>query len=508
VAEPAGPLDLEHVEQGEQVVGESLLREVPVRGLTAPPEPAQVGADQPVAPGQRGDDAAPRPPVLRPAVDQQQRRRRRVAGFRDMKLDAGRQVMLRVTDAGNGRHVEVHGGSAYDPLNERDEVVLKKKSTLDEAKRLMQAAALFTLVLWLFHDGTTAVELDASDVMVIWGATFALMTLLRAGVRRLVGTVASPERCLIVGEPDAIDAVRRKLERGRVNAEVVGSLVLDGPSTPSGELLGGFARLLDIHGVERAIIAPAAGWDDTVPLVRLAKHAGVRVSAVPRMFEVVGSSVELDHLDGLTTLGIRRFGLTRSSHAIKRSFDLLGSSLLLLAVAPVMAAIGLAVKLGSRGPVFFRQVRVGKDGARFEMLKFRSMVADADERKEELRHLSIREGLFKIPGDPRITRVGAFLRRTSLDELPQLLNVWRGEMSLVGPRPLIVDEDARVEGYDRHRLHLTPGMTGDWQILGSSRIPMHEMVGIDYLYVANWSLWTDVKILLRTIPYVLSSRGM
>jgi exopolysaccharide biosynthesis polyprenyl glycosylphosphotransferase len=392
-------------------------------------------------------------------------------------------------------------------LYERDEVVLKK-STLDEAPRLVQVAALFTLVLWLFHDGTTAVELDASDVMVIWGTTFVLMTLLRASVRRLVGTVASPERCLIVGEPDAIDAVRRKLEQGRVNAEVVGSLVLDGSSTPPAELLDGFARVLEVHGVERAIIAPAAGWDDTVPLVRLAKHAGVRVSVVPRMFEVVGSSVELDHLDGLTMLGIRRFGLTRSSHLIKRGFDLLGSTLLLLAVAPLMAAVGLAVKLGSRGPVFFRQVRVGKDGARFEMLKFRSMVADADERKEELRHLSIGEGLFTIPGDPRITRVGAFLRRTSLDELPQLLNVWRGEMSLVGPRPLILDEDARVEGFDRHRLHLTPGMTGHWQILGSSRIPMHEMVGIDYLYVANWSLWGDVKVLCRTVPHMLSRRGL
>jgi lipopolysaccharide/colanic/teichoic acid biosynthesis glycosyltransferase len=136
------------------------------------------------------------------------------------------------------------------------------------------------------------------------------------------------------------------------------------------------------------------------------------------------------------------------------------------------------------------------------------MVHDAEERKETLRPLNEAQGLFKIADDPRITRVGRFLRRTSLDELPQLVNVWRGEMSLVGPRPLVVDEDAKVRGLDRHRLHLTPGMTGHWQILGSARLPMQEMVGIDYLYVANWSLWTDVKILLRTIPYVLASRGM
>ena len=173
-----------------------------------------------------------------------------------------------------------------------------------------------------------------------------------------------------------------------------------------------------------------------------------------------------------------------------------------------MLAIIAAIRLDSRGPIFFRQTRVGRDGRRFQMLKFRSMVPDAEARKAALRHLNETEGLFKIADDPRTTRVGRLLRRSSLDELPQLFNVLRGEMSLVGPRPLVVDEDEKVLGFDRHRLHLTPGMTGHWQILGSSRIPMHEMIGIDYLYVANWSLWTDVKILLRTVPYVLSSRGL
>ena len=137
------------------------------------------------------------------------------------------------------------------------------------------------------------------------------------------------------------------------------------------------------------------------------------------------------------------------------------------------------------------------------------MVTDADAQKDDLRSLNEAGcGTFKIAEDPRITRVGAFLRRTALDELPQLLNVWRGEMSLVGPRPLVVDEDAKIEGLDRSRLHLTPGMTGHWQILGSGRIPLNEMVGIDYLYVANWSLWTDLKILLRTVPYMLARRGI
>ena len=187
----------------------------------------------------------------------------------------------------------------------------------------------------------------------------------------------------------------------------------------------------------------------------------------------------------------------------------LGASLGLLAVAPLLLVIAVAVKLEDGGPVFFRQQRVGRYGRRFRMLKFRTMVPDADALKESLRDRNeAKEGLFKIAEDPRVTRVGRLLRRSALDELPQLWNIVRGEMSLVGPRPLVLDEDQRIEGWHRRRLELTPGMTGPWQILGPSRVPLREMVAIDYLYVANWSLWTDIKILLRTVPHVLGRRGL
>src|SRR5204863_7053651 len=171
-------------------------------------------------------------------------------------------------------------------------------------------------------------------------------------------------------------------------------------------------------------------------------------------------------------------------------------------ISPMILGIALAIRLESRGPVSCRQVRVGRDGLQFEIVKFRSMVADADARTEQLRALNeAGDGLFKLTTDPRVTRVGRFLRRTSLDELPQRFNVLRGDMSLVGPRPLVVDEDAQVLGFDRSRLHLTPGMTGPWQIMGS-RVPMQEMVGIDYLYASNWSLWFDLKLLVRTVRHV------
>ena len=392
-------------------------------------------------------------------------------------------------------------------LYDRDDLVLNK-TTLDEAPALVQVAGLFTLILWLYYDGVTAVELDASSVVGLWISSCALLIAGRMTARRLASRLSATERCLIIGEEATIDVVRAKL--ARVNAEVVASVALDEcGALPPDDLLALFRGLARRHRVHRAIIAlPASGGPETLDLIRVAKHAGVRVSVLPRMLEVVGSSVEFDHIEGLTMLGVRRFGLTRSSRALKRAFDMGGSTALLIAVAPFMLAIIAAIRLDSRGPIFFRQTRVGRDGRRFQMLKFRSMVPDAEARKAALRHLNETEGLFKIADDPRTTRVGRLLRRSSLDELPQLFNVLRGEMSLVGPRPLVVDEDEKVLGFDRHRLHLTPGMTGHWQILGSSRIPMHEMIGIDYLYVANWSLWTDVKILLRTVPYVLSSRGL
>jgi lipopolysaccharide/colanic/teichoic acid biosynthesis glycosyltransferase len=158
--------------------------------------------------------------------------------------------------------------------------------------------------------------------------------------------------------------------------------------------------------------------------------------------------------------------------------------------------------------VFFSQKRIGRQGEVFSMLKFRSMVVGADSVKDALRALNEAQGgLFKIDEDPRVTPVGRLMRRTSLDELPQLLNVLRGEMSLVGPRPLVPDEDALIEGWQRRRLAVKPGMTGLWQIFGSARIPMQEMVKIDYLYGANWSIWLDMKILLRTIPYILGRHG-
>jgi exopolysaccharide biosynthesis polyprenyl glycosylphosphotransferase len=406
-------------------------------------------------------------------------------------------------------------GAKLSGLYDRDETLLRK-TTLDEAPKLFQLATMCTVVAWLAGGLIVNGALGRHSALLLWLTLAALLVLCRSVARALALRISPTERCLFIGDEMSATTIRSKLDcRGGVKAEVVAHLDLDKVAPWSTDSFSesrlaeirDLAQTLDVH---RAIIAPrSADAGEMLNLVRTLKAVGVRVSVLPRLLEVVGSSVEFDDLHGVTVMGVRRFDLTRSSAAFKRWFDLIGATLGLLAVSPLLIGIAIAIKLDSRGPVFFRQLRVGRHGKRFYMLKFRTMVPDAEAMKEALLHRNeAMEGLFKIAEDPRITRVGRWLRKSALDELPQLLNIARGEMSLVGPRPLVIEEDLRIEGWHRRRLELMPGMTGPWQILGPARVPLREMVAIDYLYVANWSPWTDIKIMLRTVPHVLGRRGL
>ena len=223
---------------------------------------------------------------------------------------------------------------------------------------------------------------------------------------------------------------------------------------------------------------------------------------------MLGPSVEVDDVEGITVLGMTPPNLTRSSRALKRAMDILIAAALLVLAAPVMLLIAFALKLTSRGPVFYVQERIGRGGRRFRMLKFRTMVQDAEARGEELSEQSAHPVWLLLDHDPRVTRLGRFLRHMSLDELPQLWNVLIGDMSLVGPRPMPPDVDEHISGWGRRRLDLTPGITGLWQVLGRTRIPFEEMVKLDYLYVTNWSLWQDVRLLVHTLPAVIRRRGV
>ncbi len=198
-----------------------------------------------------------------------------------------------------------------------------------------------------------------------------------------------------------------------------------------------------------------------------------------------------------------------AARGVKRAFDIVGAALMIAILAPAWLMMAFLIKVDSAGPILFRQRRIGQDGRTFSILKFRTMVDGADAQKAALLHLNeAADGLFKIDGDPRVTRVGHWLRATSLDELPQLLHVITGKMSLVGPRPLVPEEDARIVGSQRRRLQMRPGMTGVWQVGGASSVPIHEMVKLDAGYVDDWSLWTDVRLIAETAGHVVLRKGL
>ena len=444
-----------------------------------------------------------------PSILRRESVHRRLLGTADV-LAAALSLLFVLTATGSGNPgLLVLAGSPFvivlfkvAGLYDRDLMRLVH-STLDEAPTLLQLTGLYVLIVVIATPLLVDGSLSASQIAALWVVSFVSTVGGRMLARWLAGKASPVERCLVIGDPKLADRVREKLATSPARAKVIATLPLAGEELTRWDSPDVLRRVVSELKLDRVIIAPtttdARGVGD---LIRIAKAADVRVSVLPRMFEVVGSAVEFDDVDGLTMLGVRPFGLSRSSRLLKRAFDLTLTCLGVIAVSPILLAIAVAIRLDSKGPILFRQVRVGRDGRHFKIFKFRSMVVDAEEQKERLRQFNeVGDGMFKLSSDPRVTRVGSILRRTSLDELPQLLNVVRGEMSLVGPRPLVTDEDALVHGMDRSRLHLTPGMTGPWQVLGS-RVPMQEMVGIDYLYVASWSLWADLKLLLRTVRHV------
>jgi exopolysaccharide biosynthesis polyprenyl glycosylphosphotransferase len=405
-------------------------------------------------------------------------------------------------------------------LYDRDDNLLSK-STVDELPALFQVATVYALLAWLGAGAFVAGRLDRPEVILLWAALFTSLGLARAAARRVVLRRTPTERCLVLGERQAAELLQSKFESSHlINATVVGYIPLEGrrvhrdpPNSPAMPLLGSLSDLAGAlweHQIDRVVMDSSTTpfGDRLLDKIRLIKSVGVKVTLLPRMLEVVGWSVALDDVGGMPLLGVRGYGLTKSSRLLKRSLDVAGSLVGLVVLTPLLIGIGFAVKLSSRGPVLFRQRRVGRNGRTFDLLKFRTMYDGADAEKPGLRERNEADGLFKIADDPRITPLGRLLRRSALDELPQLVNVLRGEMSLVGPRPLVVEEDSLIQGWLRRRLDVTPGMTGVWQVLGAARIPLQEMVKLDYLYRANWSLWLDLKILIRTVPFVLARRGL
>jgi exopolysaccharide biosynthesis polyprenyl glycosylphosphotransferase len=269
------------------------------------------------------------------------------------------------------------------------------------------------------------------------------------------------------------------------------------------------AQLIEKETVDEVIVTlPWMYHRKIMSIVRECQRRRVSARIVPDLFQMSLSQVDVDDLGGVPLIGVREVGFEQGALLIKRGMDLVGAVVGLVLGAPLLALIALAIRLDSPGPVLFRQTRVGIRGKTFEIYKFRSMRQGADAELEQLRQLNEADGpIFKIRNDPRLTRVGRFLRHTSLDELPQLWNVLRGEMSLVGPRPPVPAEVSGYAEWHKKRLEVWPGMTGLWQVSGRSLLSFDEQVLLDIYYIENWSLWLDSQILLRTIPQVLFGYG-
>jgi exopolysaccharide biosynthesis polyprenyl glycosylphosphotransferase len=321
------------------------------------------------------------------------------------------------------------------------------------------------------------------------------------------------QNTLVVGTGATGRKVARKIKsHPEYGLEVVG-FVDSSPTSSSGDLGGvpivgpptDLVTLVKELDIGRVIVSFVDdGWERTLEAVRELRDLDVQIDIVPRLYESMGASSEVHMIEGMPLVGLPPLRLSPSSRFLKRSLDLSGALVGLVVLSPLLAISAVAIKLDSKGPIFFRQTRRGENGKTFRIYKLRTMSVDAENRKAELIELNMHQGddprMFKVPDDPRVTRVGAFLRRWSIDELPQLLNVLKGDMSLVGPRPLILEEDEYVRSWARKRLELRPGMTGLWQVLGASDIPFEEMTKLDYLYVTNWSLKEDFRLILLTLP--------
>jgi exopolysaccharide biosynthesis polyprenyl glycosylphosphotransferase len=388
-------------------------------------------------------------------------------------------------------------------------------STVDDLPWLVHAVMVGSLGFWLYARYSPMQRLDFAEILGFGVLTIGAVVLARFLVRALSASIAGAEPALLVGRGRMADLLVSKLiAHPEYRLRVVGRLTRSGEPAATEDalpVLGAISALGDIAARERAtrvLVAPGdIDGHELEALLRRCRELALKLTLVPQLSDVLGPAVEIDDVEGVTVLGVNPPWLPRSSRALKRGMDIVVSAVLLVLLAPVCAAIAIAIKFDSRGPVFFTQERVGRNSCRFRLFKFRTMVADAEQRHAALLEHSGDPHWLKLERDPRVTRVGRLLRRMSLDELPQLGNVLHGDMSLVGPRPLIVAEDELVEGWGRGRLDLTPGITGYWQVLGRTRIPFEEMVKLDYLYVMNWSLWSDVRLIIRTLPAIVAGRG-
>ncbi len=383
--------------------------------------------------------------------------------------------------------------------------------------RLLSAIVVVALIVLAFGLGTdyefrtsglipTAAVTCAIAIGILRAAygSVSLEAMKVAGIRR---------RVVLVGEGDSLHRLYRELAavRGGIEYEFLGVVSRDGSQSLRrlGSSVEDIARVLEHVRPDELLLAEAAYDERTVlEVVQQAHRQGVKVRLAPNTTELLVHEGEYVPGQGVPLFELRPPILTGFDFAVKRGFDIVVSAGIVVVGLPLWLVVALAIKLESRGPVFFVDRRVGVGEREFGTLKFRTMVAGAAELQPSLEEQNEASGaLFKIRDDPRVTRVGKVLRRFSIDELPQLANVLRGQMSLVGPRPLPLRDHELLDDWHKARCLVLPGMTGLWQISGRSGLSFDDLVRLDFTYLDNWSVWLDVSIILKTIPAVISGRG-
>jgi exopolysaccharide biosynthesis polyprenyl glycosylphosphotransferase len=395
----------------------------------------------------------------------------------------------------------------------------REGSWFDELYRIVNAT---TTVVVIFIAATFIIQpLVYSRLLLIEGGLITILLLslsrlLRRGVAaRLRKRGVGVDRVLIVGAGEIGRAVMRNLvARPELGYQVVGFVDDDLSKGDLGRFkaLGGLdsvGLVLKAERVDEVIITLPWMYHRTIMgMVRICEALGVRARVVPDLFQLSLSRVDFDDMGGIPLMGLKETAIPRAGRLLKRTLDIGLSAVVLLLGVPFLILVALAIRLDSPGPVVFTQRRVGEAGRPFAMYKFRSMRLGAEEQQARLRDLNQATGpLFKIRADPRLTGVGRLLRRSSLDELPQFINVLRGEMSVVGPRPGLPTEVSQYQAWQSQRLEVRPGITGLWQVSGRSDLSFDEMCLLDVYYIENWSLGLDLNIMLRTIPRILFADG-
>ena len=391
----------------------------------------------------------------------------------------------------------------------------------DEFRRIINAGISLTGAIAIVSYATSA-RVARGYVVVAMPCVVALDLVarywLRKRLHRFRALGGCMRRAVAVGHPKDVEALINELRREPYHGLSVVSVCLAGSGDADASLQG-----VPVHGGLADVMAAVRQSDaDTVAVLACPEMNGVELRKLawelektdtdlclaPALLDVAGPRTSIRSAAGLPLLYMDHPDLTGARQAIKSLFDRAAAASALLLLAPLFVAIALAIKLGDSGPVLFRQVRVGRNGRPFHVCKFRTMVTDAEEQRALLEARNEASGvLFKIKDDPRVTRAGTWLRRYSLDELPQLFNVLGGQMSLVGPRPALPEEAARYGDYVRRRLAVRPGITGLWQVSGRSDLPWEEAVRLDLRYVENWSFALDLQILWKTWSAVTHGDG-